>query len=193
MRITRLLIVVFALVAGGCAAAPPTPASPAPSVAKATPLILERKEGEVRTWRAYPGHPKPGSAFILKVDPVNGHSTHLMLGTEVMAVGDDPISTHKHPDADEILLLQTGTARVHLGNAARDVHAGATVFIPAGTWVSVANIGHDPINLVFIFSAPGFEGFMRAESVRSGERNTPVSKADDDKYLQEHANDVIYK
>jgi mannose-6-phosphate isomerase-like protein (cupin superfamily) len=81
---------------------------------------------------------------------------------------------------------------VHLGNVVRDVHAGATVFIPAGTWISVSNIGHDAIK-VFIFSAPGFEGFMRDESVRPGEKNTPISKTDDDRFTREHANDVIYK
>lgn len=193
MRAGRSIIVVCALAACGCAAPPSAPASPSPNAVKATPLILERNEGERRTWRAYPGHPKPGSTFFLKVDPVNGGSSHLVLGTELMAPGDDPISTHKHPDADEILLLQTGTARVHLGNAVRDVHAGAIVFIPAGTWISVDNIGHDGINLVFIFSAPGFDGFMREESVRPGKKNTPLSRADDDRFTREHANDVIYK
>ena len=193
MRSNRLIMTAWVLLACGCATAPPAPTSPPANVAKAMPLILERDEGERRIWRAYPGHPKPGSAFILKVDPVNGGSSRLVLGTEVMRPGDDPIETHKHPNADEILLLQTGTARVHLGNTVRDVHGGATVFIPAGTWVSVDNVGHDAINLVFIFSAPGFEGFMREESVRSGEKNTPVSKADDDRFTQEHAKDVIYK
>src|SRR5215471_14936279 len=34
----------------------------------------------------------------------------------------------------------------------REVHGGATVFIPANTWVSVNNIGSDPIGLIYIFS-----------------------------------------
>lgn len=133
MRSIRLITGICVLLACGCATAPSTPASPPPNGAKATPLILERDEGERRT------------------------------------------------------------ARVHLGEAVRVVHAGATVFIPAGTRVSVANIGHDAIKLAFIFSAPGFEGFMREESVRLGERNTPVSKSDDDRFTREHAKDVIYK
>jgi hypothetical protein len=37
----------------------------------------------------------------------------------------------------------------------REVHAGASVFIPAGTWISADNLGSDAINLVAIFPAPG--------------------------------------
>ncbi|MGA8142612.1 MAG: hypothetical protein WB987_01850 [Candidatus Acidiferrales bacterium] len=44
------------------------------------------------------------------------------------------------------------------------VHAGATAFISADTWVSVDNVGNEGVSLVAVFSAPGFEDFMRAES-----------------------------
>jgi hypothetical protein len=47
--------------------------------------------------------------------------------------------------------------------------------------------------LVFVFSAPGFEDFMRAESVRAGEKNVPLSKAEDDEIQMKHSHDVIYK
>jgi quercetin dioxygenase-like cupin family protein len=102
-----------------------------------------------------------------------------VLGTEDLPPGET-IPTHRHPGSDEILFLQTGTARVHLGDSVREVHAGAIVFIPADTWISVSNIGGDVISLVFVFAAPGFEDFMRAESVRAGEKNVPLSKAEDD-------------
>ena len=75
----------------------------------------------------------------------------------------------------------------------REVHAGAIVFIPADTWISVSNIGGDVISLVFVFSAPGFEDFMRAESVRAGEKNVSLSKAEDDEIQMKHSHDVIYK
>jgi quercetin dioxygenase-like cupin family protein len=142
--------------------------------------------------RGYPGHPDPGETFILKVDPKNGGSSHLVLFTADLAPGKE-IETHKHPSADEILFLQAGTARVRVGDSMRDVHAGATVFIPAGTWISLANIGRDAIDLVAIFSAPGFEDFMRAASVREGERNVPLSQAANDIIEKKHANHVIYK
>ena len=175
----------------GCVRTPPASAPQPTSSRGAIPVILEKDEGERRTWRGWPGHPKPGETFVLKVDPENGASSHLVFGTETEEPGD-AIGTHEHPHADEILFLQTGTSRVHVGNMVRVVHGGATVFIPAGTWVSLANIGHDPVHLAFIFSAPGFEQFMRAESVRPGEKNTPVSKAEDEE-IQKSLDVVAYK
>src|SRR5271155_2917984 len=82
---------------------------------KATPLILEKNEGERRVVRGWPGHPTPGETFVLKVDPKNGGSSHLVFLTADLAPGG-AIHAHRHPGADEILYLQTGTARVHLGD-----------------------------------------------------------------------------
>jgi oxalate decarboxylase/phosphoglucose isomerase-like protein (cupin superfamily) len=75
----------------------------------------------------------------------------------------------------------------------RDVHAGSTVYIPAGTWISLSNTGKDSISLVSVFSAPGFEDFMRAGSVREGEKNVPISEAENDQMEKSHLGDVIYK
>jgi quercetin dioxygenase-like cupin family protein len=162
---------------------------------KPTPLILEKNEGERRVWRpiegaeGWNGQPAP---FTLKVDPQNGGSSHLVFGTEDLPPGGK-IDTHKHPGSDEILFLQNGTAKVSLGDEVREVHSGATVFIPANTWVSVNNIGSEPIGLIYIFSAPGFEDYMRAESVREGEKVLPVSKEEDEEIMKKHARAVIYK
>jgi quercetin dioxygenase-like cupin family protein len=158
----------------------------------AAPLILERNEGERRVWRGWPEHPAPGAAFILKVDPKNGGSSHLVFLTEDLQPGDK-IDPHRHPGSDEILFLETGTARVHLGDSEREVHAGSTVFIPAGTSISVSNTGGDVIHVVCVFSAPGFEQFMRDGSVREGEKNIPLSKAEDDEIQKKHSHDVIYE
>ena len=159
---------------------------------KPIPLILENNEGERRVWRGLPGHTEPGSVFVLKVDPKNGGSSHLVFGTEDLEPAG-MIDPHSHPGADEILFLQNGTARVHLGDREREVHGGATVFIPAGTLVSVANIGSEAIHLTFVFSVPGFEEFMRDESVREGEKNVPLSKAEDDEIQKKHLHAVSYQ
>ena len=165
------------------------------NAAKPTPLILEKNEGERRIWRpiedaeGWLGQPSP---FILKIDPRNGGSSHLVFVTEDLPPGGK-IETHRHPGSDEILFLQNGLAKVSLGDVVREVHGGATVFIPANTWVSVNNIGSDPIGLIAIFSAPGFEEYMRAESVRDGEKVVPLSKAKDDEIMRKHAHAVIYK
>src|SRR5713226_5552632 len=192
MRIARFIIAVCAVLVCGYATAPPTPTAQATNRTKATPLILEKNEGERLVWRGYPGHPDAGPVFILKVDPKNGGSSRLVLLTADLAPGKE-IVAHKHPGADEILFLQTGTARVHVGDSVREVHAGATVFIPAGTRISVDNIGNDAISLAVIFSAPGFEELMRDGSVREGEKNVPLSKAEDDAMQRKHAHVVIYE
>jgi quercetin dioxygenase-like cupin family protein len=96
---------------------------------KANPLILEKDEGERRVWRPIEGLDSQLSLFILKVDPHNGGSSHLVFGTEDVPVGGK-IDAHRHPGSDEILFLQNGSAKVSLGDKTRDVHGGATVFIP---------------------------------------------------------------
>ena len=159
---------------------------------KPTPLILEKNEGERRVWRPIEGLEAQASAFILKVDPRNGGSSHLVFGTEDLPPGES-IETHRHPGSDEILFLQNGPAKVSLGDKVKEVRGGSTVFIPAGTWISVVNTGKEDLHLVFVFSAPGFEEFMRAESVREGEKAMPLKKAEDAAISAKHAHAVIYK
>ena len=130
-------------------------------------------------------------SFTLKVGRHNGGSSHLVFLTEDVPAGAK-IDRHRHPGADEIIFLQNGHARVNLGDRVRDVHAGATVFAPANTWIEVTNIGTEVIHGLFVFSAPGFEDFMRAESLPPVQKITPLSQAEDAKIMQEHAHAVIY-
>lgn len=192
MRVVPATLSVCAVLMCGCASKPSIPKSQTANVTASTPLILEKNEGERRVVRGWPGHPDPGETFILKVDPKNGGSSHLVFMTGDIAPGG-AIHAHRHPNADEILYLQTGTARVHLGDSVRDVHAGATVFIPANTWISVDNVGSDGISMIAVFSAPGFEEYMREGSVREGEKNVPLTDAENDQIEKEHSHDVIYK
>jgi quercetin dioxygenase-like cupin family protein len=179
MRGLRSGLAVGAALVCGSAIAPSGSISQAGETTKTTPLILEKNEGERRIVRGWPGHPSPGETFILKVDPKNGGSMHLVLFAADIAPGG-AIDPHRHPGADEILYLQTGTVRVHLGDATRDVHAGASIFIPANTWISASNIGSDAISFVCVFSAPGFEQFKRETSAREGEKNVPLTPAEND-------------
>ena len=137
-------------------------------------VVLEKNEGEARVRRPLGVLPMPTAEFILKVTPQNSGSKHLVLGTEDIPPGG-VIPRHRHLEQDEILLVQTGTAHVTLGDKEYDVHAGGTVFFPAQTWVSLKNIGADSISLVFIFSAPGFEENMRCSSVPAGQSAPPIN------------------
>jgi len=144
-----------------------------PSRAAATPLILEKDDGEHRVRRPR-DTPIATGQFIMKIDRKNGGSQKMWLGTEEIPP-DGLIPKHKHMGQDEILLVQTGTAHVWLGTQERDVHAGAIVFIPSDTWVSMKNIGTENISLAFVFSDPGFDDFMRCASVPAGETSTKLS------------------
>src|SRR6202023_880048 len=137
-------------------------------------LVLEKSDGEARVRRPLGVLPIPTAEFILKVTPLNSGSKHLVLGTEDIPPGG-VIPRHKHLEQDEILLIQTGTAHVTLGDKEYDVHAGGTVFFPAETWVGLKNIGNDNIGLVFVFSAPGFEENMRCGSVLAGQFAPPIN------------------
>jgi quercetin dioxygenase-like cupin family protein len=192
MRMACLGNAVCAVLACACTTAPSAQMTLSTATMKPTPLILEKNEGERRVVRGWPGHPDPGETFILKVDPKNGGSSHLVLFTADIKPGG-AIDPHKHPDSDEILYLVNGTARVHLGDAVRVVHGGATVFIPRNTWISVDNIGNEAMSAVSVFSAPGFEEFMRAASAGAGEKNVPLTAAENAAIEKLHSHDVIYK
>ena len=154
-------------------------------------LILEKQEGERRVHR--PAGTSTGTApFILKFDPENGPSKHLIIFTEDLPPGAS-IPVHKHPGSEEILILQTGHSRVHLGSTTKEVGPGASVLIPADTWISVDVIGNEPVSLIAIFSEPGYEQYMRAISVREGEPNTPISKPELETIRAHHNHAVNYK
>src|SRR6185369_13389236 len=121
--------------------------SSAPQDANPRPLLLEKDEGELRTRRIHTDASVPASSqFMLKVSPKNNGSQRLVAGTEVVAPGAT-LPKHRHLTQDEIVLVHSGNAHVWLGDQERDLHAGGLVFIPANTWVSLKNIGADPINL----------------------------------------------
>jgi len=170
--------IAIAIIAGtvGLAVSPADQSdAPRSSDASARPLMLDINEGELRTRRLHTDSSSPASSqFILKVSPKNNGSEHLVAGTEVLAPGAT-LPKHRHLVQDEILLIEGGTAHVWLGDQERDLHSGGLVFIPANTWISGKNVGTTPIELTFVFSAPGFEETMRCNSVPAGETPTPIT------------------
>jgi quercetin dioxygenase-like cupin family protein len=176
--ITVEAILIVACICGAQSAQLGPPSAP---FGNAKPLLLEKNEGELRVRRAVSdapsqSGPKPADPvpFILKVSPNNNGSEHLVLITEDLPPGGS-IAKHKHLGQDEILLIQTGTVHVWLGDEGRDLHAGGPVFIPTNTWIALKNIGTEPSGLVAIFSAPGFENYLRCRSVPASEKGTSIS------------------
>ncbi len=63
--------------------------------------------------------------------------------------------------------------------------------MPAYYWVSVKKPGTETVSVVFVFSAPGFENYMRCDSVLPNEKVTPLSSQE--QKACGHEGHVIYK
>ena len=161
--------------AAAAAAAPgeiqPHAAAEAPNAG----LILELEEGERRVRRSRAaGAAGLTTPFILKVDRQNGGSEQLVMGYEEIAPGA-AIRPHRHLLADEIIFVHRGSGIASLGAREAPVGTGGTIYIPRNTRIALRNNGSEPLGIAFIFSAPGFEELMRANSVREGEPDVPLS------------------
>jgi len=164
----KLLVVV--LVCAQC-----VPAQTAASAASGKPVILQKSEGDLRTRLPREGVASPASEFFLKIGPKTRGSKHFLLFTEEIPPGA-AIPKHKHHAEDEILLIQTGSGHVWLGDKEYDAQAGALVFIPAETWISLKNTGKESISLVSVWNEPSFEEMLRCGSVPKGQIGQPLSR-----------------
>jgi mannose-6-phosphate isomerase-like protein (cupin superfamily) len=151
------------------------PAQTAAPDETAKPVVLQKNEGELRTRKPREGVASPSTDFLLKIGPKTSGSKHLLLFTEELAPGA-AIPRHKHHGEEEIVLIQTGKAHVWLGDKEYDAGAGALVFIPAETWISLKNTGTENISLVAVWNEPGFEEMLRCGSVPKGQVGEPISR-----------------
>ena len=164
----KLLVVVFL-----CALC--LPAITAAPDREAKPVVLQKDEGEPRTRRPREEVSSPASEFLLKIGPKTSGSKHLLLFTEEIPSGA-AIPKHKHHAQEEILLIETGTAHVWLGDKEYDAEPGALVFIPAETWISLRNTGKENIHLVAVWNEPGFEEMLLCGSVPKGQKGELLSR-----------------
>jgi quercetin dioxygenase-like cupin family protein len=128
--------------------------------AKARPSVLSATDGELRILRGR----KP---ILLKIDPTTVGSHHLFLGTELMPPGDS-IPLHRHLHEEEAVFLQRGALDVQLAAQHAEAVAGATIFIPESTWISLRNPGPDTAEIVYVFNEPAFAKCLRAFSTVPG-------------------------
>ena len=187
MRSANLFVPVCMVVLCGTVRAPLTSFTQSAKPTEPTPLIMAKNEGERREFRT-----RPGTFFTLKVDPKNGGSEHMIVIAEDMAPGDK-IPTHRHPDADELIIIHAGTARVMLGNKVQEAHAGAIVFIPKDTWIGLENIGKGQLISTGVLSTSGYEEYLRAISVPKGKPIIPLSKVELDEIRKKHSHHAIYQ
>jgi mannose-6-phosphate isomerase-like protein (cupin superfamily) len=89
---------------------------------------------------------------------------HLQLTLMSIPVGED-IGLEAHPETDQFLRLDAGRGRVQMGPAKdqldfeQEVEDGWAIFVPAGTWHNVTNLGDEPMRLYAVYApthhAPG--------------------------------------
>jgi mannose-6-phosphate isomerase-like protein (cupin superfamily) len=192
-RLTIIVLFVLSLLAFGRLSASQVTGN---ALTTEQPLILASDQGEVRVWEPLvsesPAEQKFDEAtpFIIKVDRHHGGSPGFWFGTEILPSGAG-IPYHRHLHEDEILYIVAGRAHVHVGSLVGDAGPGAMVFIPRNTWVSLQPNGKAPISLVFAFNAPGFDRYMRCESVPFGTHPQLVTVQEDQRC--QRLGDVQYR
>lgn len=84
---------------------------------------------------------------------------HLQLTVMRLAPGED-IGREVHPDHDQFIRIESGTARVELGSTedlveeTHDVGPDWATVIPAGTWHNVVNAGDADLKLYSLYAPP---------------------------------------
>jgi mannose-6-phosphate isomerase-like protein (cupin superfamily) len=89
---------------------------------------------------------------------------YLQLTLMSIPAGED-VGLEVHPQTDQFLRLDAGRGRVQMGPTKdhlvfdREVADGWAIFVPAGTWHNVTNLGDGPMQLYTVYApvhhAPG--------------------------------------
>ncbi|WP_313024756.1 cupin domain-containing protein [Mobilicoccus sp.] len=87
---------------------------------------------------------------------------NLQLTVMAIAPGDD-IGLEVHEDHDQFLRVEEGRGKVQMGPAEDDLsfeqiaEDDDAIFIPAGSWHNVTNVGDEPLKLYSIYAPPEHE------------------------------------
>jgi quercetin dioxygenase-like cupin family protein len=103
------------------------------------------------------------------------------------------IPAHRHLHADEIIFIHKGVAQVTLGDRETVVREGGTVYIPRNVRIALKNPGPGTLTIVFTFSKPGFEEYLRDTSAPEGQSMPPMSPEARAQIRQKHEWHTIYE
>ncbi len=76
------------------------------------------------------------------------------------------IGMEVHPDHDQILRIEEGLGLVQLGADKFSMYGqylaftNYAVFVPAGTWHNIINIGNEPLKISSFYAPPNYESGM---------------------------------
>jgi mannose-6-phosphate isomerase-like protein (cupin superfamily) len=179
---------------GSCAPSVPAPGvAPMPTTGNAAslhesiPLILSADQGERLVRRTLGGAP-----LIIKVDRKTAGAPQFVMAYEALPPGT-AIPPHRHPGADEIIFVHSGTGVAELGDKSSAVAAGSTIYIPRLTRITLRNTGKEPLVIVALFDQPGFEDLLRETSVPEGQPVVPLTSAELSAIRARHQSHVIYE
>ena len=100
----------------------------------------------------------------------------LQLTLMSIPVGED-IGLEAHPETDQFLRLDAGRGRVQMGPAKdqldfeQEVEDGWAIFVPAGTWHNVTNIGDEPMQLYAVYAPVHHAAGKVHETAEAAERD----------------------
>ena len=117
--------------------------------------IVKREEGE--HLRIGDAHARP---LTILIAPDRTGNRHLSMGVQEMDPGG-LIPMHNHPDAEELLFVYAGRARVTLDGQVFEVGPETAVFFPQGAWHEIVALEGEPLKLTWTFAPPGYEHTFR--------------------------------
>ena len=88
--------------------------------------------------------------------------THLQMTLMDIPAGES-IGVEVHPDTDQYIRVEAGRGLVRMGenrdklDDERAVSFGDGIFVPAGTWHNIFNVGNSPLKLSSIYAPPHHE------------------------------------
>lgn len=84
---------------------------------------------------------------------------HLQMTVMAILPGDE-VGLEVHDDHDQFLRVEQGTAKVEMGDTGDNLtfieeakHDDA-IFVPAGQWHNITNVGDEPLKLYSIYAPP---------------------------------------
>jgi oxalate decarboxylase/phosphoglucose isomerase-like protein (cupin superfamily) len=103
----------------------------------------------------------------------------------------EAILRHYHPHADEIVFVHRGLGVAMLNDRRAEVSAGATIYIPHGTRVTLRNTGTEPIAIAFVFADPTMSNYFRDGTVLEGQPAAPMTAADVAARRERHRGHIV--